>query len=249
MSFRILTSWMPARKSWASRIIGERAVRPIAVSTSASTEARVPATISTRIGSIIGPRFSVIEQIPESVDRGPETRETGTVEPNSWTTAGPSDHVAGAEPAAVVEGPPTVQSAEMHPAGSQPADSACTGGDLADLRTRDRPDTGHPQIDPFHLLVGLAAEVVAVQRVVRVVEGIDHRVRPLPADLTGRAGHPDLEGLPQVPQVGGPFDDLVAGGEALPLQCLSRLRRQARRKWPDQAARSRARSAVTAVRT
>ena len=40
VSLRSCRSWMPARKSWASRIIGEREVRPIAVSTSSSTEAR-----------------------------------------------------------------------------------------------------------------------------------------------------------------------------------------------------------------
>ena len=53
VSLRSRRSWMPARKSCWSRIIGERAVRPIASSTSASIEASVPCTISTRIGSII----------------------------------------------------------------------------------------------------------------------------------------------------------------------------------------------------
>ncbi len=42
MSLRSWRSWMPARKSWASRIIGERQVRPMAVSTSISTLASVP---------------------------------------------------------------------------------------------------------------------------------------------------------------------------------------------------------------
>ena len=42
---------MPARKSWASRIIGEREVRPMEVSTSFSIAASVPATISTSTGS------------------------------------------------------------------------------------------------------------------------------------------------------------------------------------------------------
>ena len=42
MSLRQWRSWMPARKSRASRIIGERAVRSIAASTSASAEASVP---------------------------------------------------------------------------------------------------------------------------------------------------------------------------------------------------------------
>ena len=40
---------MPARKSCWSRIMGEREVRPIWSSTSASTEARVPSTISTSL--------------------------------------------------------------------------------------------------------------------------------------------------------------------------------------------------------
>ena len=51
MSLRQVASWMPARKSCASRIIGERAVRAIAVSTSRSTLASVPSTISTRTAS------------------------------------------------------------------------------------------------------------------------------------------------------------------------------------------------------
>ena len=41
MSLRSSRSWMPARKSWASRIIGLRLVRAIAVSTSISTLASV----------------------------------------------------------------------------------------------------------------------------------------------------------------------------------------------------------------
>jgi hypothetical protein len=39
----------------ASRIIGERAVRPIAVSTSFSMEARLPLTISSNTGSTLAP--------------------------------------------------------------------------------------------------------------------------------------------------------------------------------------------------
>ena len=51
MSLRRARSWIPARKSCASRIIGEREVRPIAVSTSISMAARLPATISSSTGS------------------------------------------------------------------------------------------------------------------------------------------------------------------------------------------------------
>ena len=55
VSLRSCRSWMPARKSWASRIIGEREVRAIAVSTSISTLASVPSTISTMMGSTAVP--------------------------------------------------------------------------------------------------------------------------------------------------------------------------------------------------
>jgi hypothetical protein len=50
---------MPARKSWASRIIGLRLVRAIAVSTSISTLASDPCTISTSTGSALAPASSV----------------------------------------------------------------------------------------------------------------------------------------------------------------------------------------------
>src|SRR5687768_1440295 len=59
---------MPARKSCWSRIIGERAVRPIASSTSASIEASVPWTISTRIGS----GRTAHHHVAEVVDAGRE---------------------------------------------------------------------------------------------------------------------------------------------------------------------------------
>src|SRR5262245_62394687 len=52
VSLRQRRSWIPARKSRASRIMGERDVRSIAASTSASTEASVPSTIWRTIGSI-----------------------------------------------------------------------------------------------------------------------------------------------------------------------------------------------------
>jgi hypothetical protein len=48
-------SWIPARKSCASLIIGDLAVRPIAVSTSFSIEARLPAMISSSTGSTSSP--------------------------------------------------------------------------------------------------------------------------------------------------------------------------------------------------
>ena len=69
MSLRSCRSWMPARKSWASRIIGLRLVRPMAVSTSISTLAKVPWTISTRIGST---------SVPSGVSRPPCSYAVGS---------------------------------------------------------------------------------------------------------------------------------------------------------------------------
>ena len=59
MSLRSNRSWMPARKSWASRIIGLRLVRAMAVSTSISTLASVPWTISVSTGSAPAPSSGV----------------------------------------------------------------------------------------------------------------------------------------------------------------------------------------------
>src|SRR5690349_7487542 len=66
---------MPARKSCASRIMGERDVRAIAVSTSISTLARVPSTISTRIGSTVVP--SGVRRLPCSYAVGSPAGFTG----------------------------------------------------------------------------------------------------------------------------------------------------------------------------
>src|SRR5262245_61021978 len=51
VSLRSRRSWIPARKSCWSRIIGDRDVRPIWSSTSASIDASVPSTISSSTGS------------------------------------------------------------------------------------------------------------------------------------------------------------------------------------------------------
>ena len=89
-------SWMPARKSCASRIIGERDVRPMAVSTSFSIAASVPATISTSTGSRRRVRWHgrhassrVSSRLPCASTAAVKPGCTGTVEPNSSITAGP----------------------------------------------------------------------------------------------------------------------------------------------------------------
>src|SRR5918997_1546461 len=70
VSLRSARSWIPARKSCWSRIIGDRAVRPIASSTSASIDASVPWTISTSTGS----GFTAHHHVAVVVDPGREAR-------------------------------------------------------------------------------------------------------------------------------------------------------------------------------
>ena len=82
MSLRSWRSWMPARKSCASRIMGERLVRAMAVSTSISTLARVPWTISTRIGSTVVP--SAVSRLPCSYAVGRPAVFTGASAAWGW---------------------------------------------------------------------------------------------------------------------------------------------------------------------
>ena len=78
---------MPARKSCWSRIIGERAVRPIASSTSASIDASVPCDDldEDRVD------HRATTTLPRSSTRAVKPGWIGSVEPNSWITAGPVD--------------------------------------------------------------------------------------------------------------------------------------------------------------
>ena len=97
---------MPARKSCASRIIGEREVRPIAVSTSFSIAASVPcddldedrvdvwvrqpvAVLVCR-GRPARHCASVTTRLPNASTVAAKPGCTGTVEPNSSMTAGPA---------------------------------------------------------------------------------------------------------------------------------------------------------------
>src|SRR5918994_2697135 len=81
VSLRSRRSWIPARKSCWSRIMGERDVRPIWSSTSASIEASVPSTISSSTGST------------SVTSRPPELEATTHPHRPSWTRPLPSpDH-------------------------------------------------------------------------------------------------------------------------------------------------------------
>ena len=140
----------------------------------------------------------------------------GTVDPNSWITAGPSTTS------------PAPSSARSWMLGVQPSPPKYTG--LVPIARRDprraqaislisglrdRTDAGHPEIDPFHRLVGFAAEVVAVQRPMRVVECTDHRVGPAAGDRH-RPGRAPAPRRPDRCSAGrGPFDDLCSRRETL----------------------------------
>src|SRR4051794_16361473 len=90
---------MPARKSCASRIMGERDVRAMAVSTSISTLASVPSTISTRIGSTVVP--SGVSRLPCSYAVGSPAGFTGLP---SWPGREPPSGEAPREPVAASTG-------------------------------------------------------------------------------------------------------------------------------------------------
>src|SRR5579859_5295354 len=89
---------MPARKSRASRIIGERAVRSMAASTSASAEASVPSTISIRTGSIM-----LDQQIGERVDARSLAREHNRGRTKLFDDRRPLEAVVGLEQIAPID--------------------------------------------------------------------------------------------------------------------------------------------------
>src|SRR3954471_1280319 len=100
---------MPARKSCASRIIGDRAVRPIAVSTSPSIEARVPSTISSSTGSATGHH-----QVADRVDGRGEAGVQGYRRPVLLDDRGSGDGGAGGQVGTPPDGRLDVVGAEEH---------------------------------------------------------------------------------------------------------------------------------------
>src|SRR5918999_4711936 len=213
VSLRSLRSWIPARKSSWSRIIGDRAVRPIASSTSASIEARVPCTISTSTGS----GLTAHHHVAELVHPGREARmdrERG---------AELLDHRRACDLAAQTLAPvdrrvmPAVAEEHRPP----PVERVAARAHGPELGPRHRADSGHAQIDPLDGLPEVVAVAVAVQALVGVVEagldGVDERG----VDRAVRRVDVDLERLAEVPEVGRPDDPALV---ALAHEVLEGLR-------------------------
>src|SRR5688572_5951151 len=134
---------MPARKSCWSRIIGERAVRPIASSTSASIDASVPCTISTSTGSSV----TADHHVPELVDAGREPRVDGERRAELLDDGRPGDLVPGAQPLARVQRGVVPPVAEEH--APPPGERVAAFAGRLERRPRQRADAGDPEVDPL----------------------------------------------------------------------------------------------------
>src|SRR5918994_1824306 len=242
VSLRSRRSWIPARKSCWSRIMGERDVRPIWSSTSASIEASVPSTISSSTGStsftsrppssrqIVDPHgpswprplLPPDNQGPDAVDGDDDARrqrQGGSV----LLDHGRAAHlVAGTEVAPphhrrVVPGPaePHLPRAGRH--------HTRAGGHRRDLGCVERADAGQTHVHPLDAVVGLVAVGVAVEALVLVVEAAEHLGGQPSVDRTGRHVYPDLERLTVVAQVGGAHEPLRSGVEPLDGEGARRL--------------------------
>ena len=114
-----------------------------------------------------------------------------------------------------VRGPHCAAEADGPGAGAGSGGIAVAGRKLRQVRSADRAYAGDSEVDPLHLLAGIATEVVAVQGAVRIVESVGNR---RVERRVGQVGHrdPHLEGLAVVAEVGGPDQPSLVRGEALP---------------------------------
>ncbi len=108
--------------------------------------------------------------------------------------------------------PPAV---EPHPPARARPPATPALGDRRERRRGQRPDPGEPHVHPLDAVLGPVAVAVAVQPLVLVVEPGQHRRAEVGVDRPGRHGHPDLERLAVVAQVGGPQEPLAGGVEPL----------------------------------
>src|SRR5690606_5837165 len=90
-----------------------------------------------------------------------------------------------------------------------------------DRRPGDGPDAGDSQVDPFDRVARVVPVGVPVELLVRLVEAAGDLLPPFVVERAGRGGHPDLERLPVVAQVGAAREDGL--GEALAFQVLGGL--------------------------
>src|SRR5262249_33108120 len=231
VSFRQRRSWIPARKSRASRIIGERDVRSIAASTSASTDPSVPSTIWMTIGSIAtffmpcptSGRSAREGQVAEAIGR-----EALAGIDNGGCPILPDDRravqgVAGRQKRALVHGALDGRLREEHRpiAGERAAGPPVARGELAQPGPCDRPDAGDAEVHPLHrLAAGRCAAgglpiAIAISLLVGFVESLSgHRCAPL-VDRTRWQLHRNLPGLTEISQIGAALDANLVLGEAL----------------------------------
>src|SRR3989442_974167 len=164
VSLRHRRSWIPARKSRASRIMGERDVRSIAASTSASTEASVPSTIWRTMGSTGGSTVftsrSMLggapreDQVPEAIRldvlAGIDDRGRAVLLDDDRAV----QRVTGFEECALVDRTldGLLRENDRPRSGQGTGGPPVAGRPLAQLGPGDRPDAGDPQIHPFHRL-------------------------------------------------------------------------------------------------
>ena len=144
---------------------------------------------------------------------------SGTVAPYSSITAGPATTAPGRQIGPPVDGRGRVPVArvEAHlargPGRSRPPGrgrpDAGSGGPA------DRADPGHAQVHPLDLLLRPVPEAVAVELLVRVVEGGHGGVGHGRRERAVGQRHPYLEGLAEVAQVGGTGEALLGRVEAL----------------------------------
>src|SRR5215475_92487 len=87
--------------------------------------------------------------------------------------------------------------------------------ELGQFRSLDGPDAGDPQVDPLDLLARVAAEVVSIERAVRVVERARRSVSQFGAEPPVAHWDAHFEGLAVVPQVRRPAEAVLIWREAL----------------------------------
>ena len=223
---------MPARKSCWSRIMGEREVRPIWSSTSASIEASVPSTISTSTGStsVTTPASRRTTRAP-SRDVDPPPPRAGPAGSSRTPRPPRAGHlVARAQVGAphhrrVVPAP--AKNTGRVPVGATvpvPAGRAGASGGASSGPTPVRRTFTHSTPCP-----GPVPVAVAVQPLVLVVEAGQDRAGQVGVDRTGRDVDPHLERLAVVAQVGRAQEPLVGGVEPLGAEGGGRLGPPARR--------------------
>ena len=231
VSLRQRRSWMPARKSRASRIIGERAVRSMAASTSASTEASVPSTIWRTMGSGWTPAHrrgagrrdgarlrpdrggggrAGQDQVAERIDVDMLAREHDGRRAELLHDRGPGEAIARPEPGAIVHGALDVAASEAHGPRARPGalGAAVAGGHGPRGRTSGHADADDPQVDPLDSLAGPArartfgAVAVAVALLVGGVEALHGLGGARGVDRAGRQLHGHLPRLTEVAEIG-----------------------------------------------